>query len=169
MPRLSPSESNSLGCRRAVVSVSNFGVHVVLRHCGYGNPRHNREGVDGYVIEADYLGKLKYKDERYIWRTTLMQGKLLRKCPCSSKNVATIHYVFEDIISDQHANPNICNAIDRVLSDIWNAIEHAEDHKPRSAIREHLLCAVLRINDVLLPCPIEEYIERGGAFVTSGT
>jgi hypothetical protein len=65
-----------------------------------------------------------------------------------------------DVIFDCAANMTVCGSIENVLSDVYAAIDHAGDSKPRSGIREHLLRAVLRINDELLPSPMDEYIRK---------
>lgn len=148
----------------AVAKASQFGLYVVYRHTNCGNPRHNRVGNHGFVVEAGELGKLTYQDPSYVWATALTQGDAHRRCPCSSKNNATTHCILQDVIFSRDVDQDVCKRIASIFSDIVEAIDHASNKMPRSGIRENLLRAVLLINDALLPCPMEQFIANGGAF-----
>ncbi|MGL0944869.1 hypothetical protein ACSTDY_21780 [Vibrio vulnificus] len=45
-----------------------------------------------------------------------------------------------------------------ILGDIGDAIDSAGEKRPRSAIREWLLRAMLNINDQLLPIPMDDFV-----------
>jgi hypothetical protein len=47
-----------------------------------------------------------------------------------------------------------------IFMDIADAVDNSGDKKPRSGIRELLLRAILRINDQLLPIPMDEFVSR---------
>lgn len=133
-----------------------YGLLVVTRHSECPNPSHSE-----YPTSNSYGLHIPYRGEGYIWDGgQFYQGPRLCVCPCTSHNKPTEHFVIEDIIYDESANLTTCNRLELILSDIFDSIDSAGDKKPRSAIREHLLRAVLRINDELLPEPMGIYIER---------
>lgn len=135
------------------------GILVVVRHSGCPNPSHGE-----YPTSNSYGLHIPYRSDEYLWNGgQFYQGSRLCVCPCSTHNEPTEHFVIEDVIYDTRANIDICNRLELILSDIFESINNAGDKKPRSAIREHLLRAVLRINDELLPEPMSIYIERHSA------
>lgn len=137
-----------------------FGLYVVTRHCDCPNPKHH-DCQEGYPVQNDYGLTITYRDERYVWNGGQMyQGARNCVCPCSPKNKISQHHVIDDIIYEKSADLELCKTLEGILYDVVEAIECAEDKKPRSAIRENLLRAVLRINDCLLPEPMDLYIER---------
>ncbi|GLF76443.1 hypothetical protein VNPA152081_15140 [Pseudomonas aeruginosa] len=66
--------------------------------------------------------------------------------------------MIDDIIYKKSANAEDCTTIILILTDISEAIDNSADKKARSGIREHLLRAILRINDAILPISIDKYI-----------
>ena len=80
--------------------------------------------------------------------------------PLLSKNSVTEHHVIDDVIYRKGSNLELCESLESILIDIYTAIECAADKKTRSAIRENLLKAVIKINDQLLPEPMESYIQK---------
>lgn len=139
-----------------VASAKEFGLLVVTRHCDCPNPNHanyptsNRYGLD-----------ISYRGSGYVWGGgQFHQGKRRCTCPCSNGNRVTEHHVIDDIIYDENADVDVCKRLEIVLGDIFESIDCAGDKKPRSAIREYLLRAALRINDELLPEPIDAYIQN---------
>jgi hypothetical protein len=138
-----------------LATAKTFGLLVVLRHCDCPNPSHGE-----YPTNNSYGLHIPYQSAGYVWnRGQFYQGSRLCVCPCSKGNKATEHNVIEDIVYDQCADPEICGRLELILSDIFESIDSAGDNKPRSAIREYLLRAVLRINDELLPEPMDKYIQ----------
>jgi hypothetical protein len=75
-------------------------------------------------------------------------------------NKETEHQVIDEIIYDANSNSEACTKLETILCDIYDSINCAGDKKSRSAIREYLLRAILRINDELLPEPIDTYISK---------
>jgi hypothetical protein len=88
----------------------------------------------------------------------MFQGDRICICPCSAENRPTKHWVIDDIIYDRGANQDLCNSLEDIFLDINEAVNSSGDKMPRSAIREYLLRAALRINDQLLPEPMNKYI-----------
>lgn len=139
-----------------LAAAKDFGLLVVIRHGDCPNPSHSE-----YPTSNSYGLNIPYRSAGYVWNGgQFHQGSRLCVCPCSKDNKPTEHHVIEDIIYDQRANPDICNRLELILSDIFESIDSAGDKKPRSAIREYLLRAILRINDELLPEPMDKYIQH---------
>lgn len=134
----------------------DFGLLVVTRHLDCENKHHS-----GYPISNDYGIKIEYKDTSYVWNGgQLYQGKRFCICPCSNKNKQTEHWVIDDVIYASDADIDFCSSLESIISDISQAQNCAKDKIPRSAIREYLLRALLKINDQLLPAPMDNYIEN---------
>jgi hypothetical protein len=137
-----------------------YGLYVVTRHCYCSNPKHF-DHQNGYPVQNDYGLTLIYRDEGYIWSGGQMyQGPRNCVCPCSPKNKMSQHSVIDDVIYEKNADQELCKNLEGILYDVVEAIDCAGDKKPRSAIRENLLRAVLRINDQLLPEPMDLYIKK---------
>ncbi|MDN2702010.1 hypothetical protein O0881_08390 [Janthinobacterium sp. SUN100] len=139
-----------------LVAAREFGLFMVTRHCDCPNPNHatyptsNRYGLD-----------ISYRSRGYIWGGgQFFQGARSCICPCSNKNKVTEHHVIDEIIYDENADVDVCKGLETILGDIFYSIDCAGDKKPRAAIREYLLRAVLRINDELLPESMDAYIEK---------
>lgn len=134
----------------------SFGLYVVTRHCDCPNPKHS-----DYPVSNNYGLEISYRDENFVWNGGQMyQGPRNCICPCSPKNKESQHHVIDDVIYEMSANQELCKELEGILIDVVEAIDCAGDKKPRSAIRENLLCAVLRINDQLLPEKMDVYIEN---------
>lgn len=138
-----------------LAAAKEFGLLVVIRHCTCPNPSHGE-----YPTSNSYGLDIPYRSSGYVWNGgQFYQGERTCVCPCSKGNKPTRHHVIEDIIYDQRADAAICKRLELILCDIFESIDCAGDMKPRSAIREYLLRAVLRINDELLPEPVDVYIK----------
>lgn len=137
-----------------VAAAKQFGLLVVIRHAHCPNTSH----ID-YLTSNSYGLHIPYLSVDYVWNGgQFYQGSRLCACPCSKGSGLTEHHVIEDIVYDRRANHDICTKLELILDDIFEAIDSAGDKKPRSAIREYLLRAILRINDELLPQPMDKYI-----------
>lgn len=137
----------------------DFGFYVVTRHSDCPNPNHHDYVVDDYVVDNRYGLQVSYLDEDYNWPGGQMdQGMRKCVCPCTEGNEPTEHWVIDDIIYRKDADQSVCQALERVMSDIHTAIQNAGDNRPRSSIREYLLRAIIKINDQILPLPMDEYI-----------
>ena len=141
---------------RYLNEAAKFGLYIVTRHCDCPNPRHT-----DYPTSNSYGLDIYYRDESYIWNGgQIYQGKRHCTCPCSPKNKPSEHWVIDDVVYHKDSVIDFCTKLEDILEDIYESIECADDKKPRSAIRENLLRAVLRINDQLLPEPMDSYIEN---------
>ncbi len=115
-----------------------------------------------YPLSETHGMKLKYRDPQsdYQWSgEILFYGEKICICPCRKNNLPTEHLVIEDLIYKKTANVAECTDLISILKDLQWAIDAAGDRKPRSAIREQLLKAILKINDKLLPKPMAQYLE----------
>lgn len=139
-----------------LAEAKSFGLLMVTRHSYCPNPKH-----EGYPVSNKYGLDIRFRGNGYIWNGgQFYQGKRTCICPCSSSNKVAEHDVIDEIIYEEHADTGVCERLEIILSDINESINCAGDKKPRSAIREYLLRAVLRINDELLPEPVDAYIEN---------
>lgn len=145
----------------AVSKASPFGIYVVTRHIDCGSRNHAKASDEnGYVWSDPYGLGVEWQDSRFVWRgEQLFQGKRYDSCPCSKNNYYSNHYVIDDFIYDKDAFESASKIIPHILCDIYNALEKAEDKMPRSGIREHLLRALIILNDTILPAPVEDYIK----------
>ncbi|MCY1286497.1 hypothetical protein D9M69_388250 [compost metagenome] len=140
--------------QKYILLAKDFGVYVVTRYSSCSNAKH-----EGYPTESRYGLPISYQEPGFIWEgDQLFQGRRVSTCPCSPKNKPNSNWVIDDFVYKETTNIDECRRIAHILEDISEAIEKAEDKKPRSGIREHLLRAILEINDAILPLPIDEYI-----------
>ncbi|SFB03040.1 hypothetical protein SAMN04515620_11377 [Collimonas sp. OK607] len=139
-----------------IAAAKEFGLLVVTRHCDCPNPNHS-----SYATSNRYGLDISYRGSGYVWGGgQFYQGVRRSICPCSNENRMTEHNVIDDIIYDENADADVCKRLEIILGDIFDSIVCAGDKRPRSAIREYLLRAVLRINDELLPEPMNAYIQN---------
>lgn len=137
-----------------VTAAKEFGLLVVTRHCDCPNPNHA-----DYPTSNPYGFQIPYRDSGYVWSGgQFYQGARKCICPCSTGNNVTEHLVIDDIIYEVRADADACKRLELILGDIFESIGCAGGNRPRSAIREYLLRAVLRTNDELLPEPMDAYI-----------
>ena len=141
--------------KKYLMIAQKFGLYVVTRHCDCSNPKHS-----DYPVSNNYGLEISYRDEKFVWNGGQMyQGPRSCICPCFPKNNQSQHYVIDDVIYDNSSDQELCERIEGILLDVVEAIGCTGDNKPRSAIRENLLRAVLRINDQLLPETMDVYIK----------
>ncbi|AXL68690.1 hypothetical protein KUT41_26715 [Pseudomonas aeruginosa] len=139
---------------RYIDAAREFGVYVITRYSDCSKPTH-----DGYPTENRYGLNIQYQDDQYVWNSyQLFQGKRVSTCPCHPANKLKENWVIDDIIYKKSANAEDCIIISLILTDISEAIDNSADKKARSGIREHLLRAILRLNDAILPMSIDKYI-----------
>lgn len=138
----------------------HFGVYVVTRHSSCPNKQHNKNF--DYPTSNNFGLDIKYGDPRYKWTMyQLFQGERYCSCACSDMNKPTNHWVIDDFVYDKEMVRNFdADKLINILSDIVEAIDSAGEKRPRSAIREWLLRAVLNINDELLPISMDDFVTR---------
>lgn len=139
----------------------HFGIYKITRHTSCHNKGHYNVD-DGYPTTNEHGISVKYKDPMYIWTgIQLYQGERKCICPCDKKNKVSTHTVIDEIIYRKiNSHKADTKEITEILNDILIAIDNSDDRKPRSAIRERLLMAIIRINDQLLPMPMDEFIKK---------
>lgn len=141
----------------------HFGVHVVHRHSSCGSKRHVRD----FFMENVGDNELTYGDARFEWRYPLDQRLMKRPCPCGGDR-GREHWVLMDVLFAKSADQAFCEVVERILSDLSEAVLNAGDRKPRSGIRERLLRSLLVINDNIRPDSLDAYIaERRLALETA--
>jgi hypothetical protein len=143
---------------------SVFGVYLVTRHSACPHPSHQKCGdEDGYLVSNDYGLDITYNDPDYIWEGRQMyQGERNCSCPCSPELPPVNHWVIEEMIYSRISHPE-ANRLCNILSDIYMSIQQSDDNHTRSGIREYLLRAILQLNDLIFPMPVEEYIKTLGS------
>ena len=139
---------------KAVIGAEPHGVSVAVRHCDCGEQGHG----DTYLMEPIGSGPIEYRDPRFIWQESLGQVMEYRSCPCDGRN--RDHYVIYDLIFERRADQEFCRRLGRVFVDLFDAMERSGDKRPRAAIREYLLRALIQLADLILPEPIDDYIAR---------
>lgn len=146
--------------KNAIRDASEFGVYVVTRHTNCGRRGHYKASdAHGYLWTDRYGLNVEWQDRRFVWEgSQLFQGMRNELCPCSKAGEPLDHHVIDDFIYSNDASLSLCRSISAVLSDIQSAIEEAGDKKPRSGIREHLLRAILLLNDAIMPVTVEAHI-----------
>lgn len=130
-----------------------LGVYVVREHSKCDNPDH------GYLVMED--GPYNFYDDRAFEKSwPIGEATINCICPCSAKNKTSKHEVIYSMFYDKEYDRFTCDSIRSILEDLISAYKHAEDKRPRSAIREYLFRAVLKINDLILPVPMDEYVSN---------
>jgi hypothetical protein len=120
----------------------NFGLYVVTRHTECQNLNHGF-----YPTSNNYGFSIPYRSDEYVWGGGQMyQGSRLCTCPCSNENIQTAHSVIDDVVYDKKADLRQCENLEDILSDINKAITRSGNNLTRSAIREYLLLAIIKIN-----------------------
>lgn len=137
----------------ARAGAEHFGVYVVHRHSSCGSKRH----VEEYLMENVAAEGLTYGDARFEWRCPLDQRLMKRSCPCGSDR-GREHWVLMDVLFAKGADQAFCEVVERILSDLFEAVSNAGHRKPRSGIRERLLRSLLVINDNIRSDSLDAYI-----------
>jgi hypothetical protein len=141
---------------RNIALVAHYGILLVTRHCDCPNKRHPE-----YPTNNRYGLSIPYRSDQFIWEEDqLYQGKRFCTCPCSAQNSPSDHNVIDDIVFRRDSDLVFCRQVTSVLWDISRAVAKSENKKPRSGIREHLLRALLTINDAIMPQGVDDYINR---------
>lgn len=145
--------------KRLIEKYINFakahGIYVVTRYSHCSNPKH-----PGYPTEDRYGLSISYRDERFIWNgKQLYQGSRYSKCPCAVTNSGGENVVIDDFVYDPKADVGFCDLVSDFLAEVHSALRYTGRNQTRSGIREILLRVVLRINDAVLPVPVDEYIQ----------
>lgn len=102
---------------------------------------------------------VKYRDKSYNWLGAIDQGCEYSTCPCSKSGKKREHRVIQDVICGDSTDEDIGKTLYDVFEEIHLAIDSSGSKQPRSAIREHLLMAILRLNDAILPIPMQMYVD----------
>lgn len=140
--------------QRHLLAAENFGIYCVTRHTSCARIEH----TDDIIGKANH-GVREFRDEAFKWSGfQLYQGNRVSACPCKPGSKPSKHYVIDEmIVRKQGATKRHDRLID-AISDVQDASDNAGDNRPRSAIREYLLRAVISLNEGILPLGVEEYI-----------
>jgi hypothetical protein len=132
----------------------SLGIFVVTRHASCANQNH-----EGYPTSNNYGLEICTESGNFVLSgEQIFQGVRNTPCPCSIDNPSTPHHVIDEIVYSSSEEQMRCHNIVQILLDVAAASKAAGEKMPRSGIREHLLRALLRINDLLLPEPMDTYI-----------
>ncbi|MEI6320072.1 MAG: hypothetical protein WCS09_16260 [Pseudomonadota bacterium] len=135
---------------------AKWGLLVITRHCSCDNPTH----VD-YFTSNRYAVTIPYLAPGFRWDGgQLFQGTRIDLCPCDARNKPCMQHVIDEFVISERGDVELCKRLDAILCDISDAIGAAADKKPRSGIRENLLRAIIKLNDLLLPEPVDMYISK---------
>jgi hypothetical protein len=134
-------------------AAERVGIYRVTRH-SCGAIEHN-----GYVIEQGPHGIREFDDGAFNWSSHLLyQGDRTSPCPCTPGAKPTKHSVIDELVVRRQGATAQHERLVNALWDIQQAIDRAGTKKTRSAIREHLLRAVMNLNDGILPQSVDDYI-----------
>lgn len=140
--------------RQSLTAAQAFGVYRVTRHCSCDQPQHN-----GDVVERGPHGIREFNDRSFKWPGhQLYQGDRTTPCPCTATAKPTKHWVIEELVIRCQGATVQHDRLVEALTDLQQAIDRAGEKKTRSAIREHLLRAVMSLNDGILPQSVDDYI-----------
>lgn len=143
--------------QRYLRQASQFGLYVVTRHTECNNPNHPS---GDFPVSNRYGLEISYKDPRFIWNGDQFdQDQRYCVCPCSPDNEPTKHFVIDDVIFGQNEDLDNARKLYDILYDIRSASLHSGHKIPRSAARENLLKALLKINDAIMPISVDDFIE----------
>lgn len=136
------------------------GIFVVKGHEYCGSPTHKRHADEhGYVMEKIGDKAITYSDKSYHRGRVMARSSSYSTCPCSQSGNRKEHYVSEFLVWELDADEELRRTLYDVFEEVYLAIESSGNKQPRSAIREHLLMAILRLNDAILPVPMQKYID----------
>jgi hypothetical protein len=137
-------------------AASNFGYYIVEYHFPCKNPSHNltiKKIMQGIDIDI--------KDSRYVKFDYEIYNKTYKyNCACGFEQYPNAHDVVGYTYIDSTFPKINFDSMEYIFAEIYNAIECAGDKKPRSAIRERILSAILAINDEILPETMDTYIKN---------
>lgn len=137
-----------------LLAAEKFGIYCVTCHCSCPRSEHT-----DYIIEKAGHSVHHFNDEAFEWPgTQLYQGDRVSVCPCKLGEKPSNHYVIDELIIREHGATKRHDRLVDALSDIQDAADNARDNKPRSAIREYLLRAIISLNEGILPQGVDEYI-----------
>ena len=140
--------------QKHLLTAEKFGVYCVTRHCSCPRSEHT-----DYIIEKARHGVREFKDEAFKWPgAQLYQGERVSVCPCKLGEKPSNHHVIDDLVIRKHGTTKRHDRLVDALSDLQDAADNARDNKPRSAIREYLLRAIISLNEGILPQGVDEYI-----------
>lgn len=135
-------------------SAEKWGIYVVNRHTECPNKNHS-----GYLISKGRHGVKVYRDGNFIWTgEQLYQGYMDTVCPCDTNAKPTKHWVIQEFVIRKIGFSKRHGSFVDAIAWLVAAIDVAGDGKTRSAIRECLLMAVLRLTDGILPQTFDGYI-----------
>ena len=156
-----PSISNSINknrLERLLIKYKDLaeplGIIKVTRHISCSNDNHVE-----YIVSNEYGLDIESVDNRFEWGFFQEMNKRMCKCPCSDKNISTHHEVLDELI--YHKDQNIpCGPILSILEDVERAVLNSKNNKARSGVREHILMALININNQLMPGGMEAYVKH---------
>jgi hypothetical protein len=140
--------------QQTLSAAETFGIYRVVQHLSCGLVAH-----DGNVIEQGPHGVREFNDGAFKWSGCLLyQGDRTSSCPCTAGIKPTKHSVIDELVVRRQGATAQHERLVEALCDFQQAIDKAGNKKARSAIREHLLRAVINLNDGILPKSVDDYI-----------
>lgn len=87
------------------------------------------------------------------------QERSIEPCPCNPGKRANEHSVSKFFVWPDAPDSKLFE-LAVILFSLRDALESSEDRRPRSAIREELLCALIALERLLMPTTVEEEIAK---------
>jgi hypothetical protein len=139
---------------------AEFGLFMLRRHLDCPADNHGAGTHNKYVMDRIGNKIIEYGDEAYIWHPALgshMDERCI--CPCSPGATETTHPVLYDALIDKRFDPALPEELVTVFSWVLVALRQTTRKSPRSAIQINLMSAVNHLNDLILPMPVQTFID----------
>lgn len=132
----------------------SFGIVKVTRHVSCPNPSHIE-----YITSNEYGLDIPNQDPEYSWHTRQRPDTRVCKCPCSVDNPATRHKVIDELIYPKDKEFP-CERVLSIIDELRSAVISSGSGRPRSGVRAHLLMAMMKIDNFLIPGGAANYLKQ---------
>lgn len=133
-----------------------IGLIILRRHISCPIPEHDHE----YIMDPVEDLRVEFEDDRFVWRFgvgTNMNENC--RCPCTADAPTTAHSIMYDALINKEFEVGAADMLFPVYSDILYAFRDTLAKTPRTAVQVSLLEAVLKLNDLILPVPVQAFID----------
>lgn len=133
-----------------------IGLFVLRRHLECPVPAHEYE----YFVDLIEDGPTAYQDDRFDWHMTI--GNHMDEncvCPCTANAKAATHPVLYDGAISKEFDVSPAEQLLPVYRRVLEALWHTDRKTSRAVMRSNLLEAILKLNDLILPIPVQSFID----------
>lgn len=137
---------------------AEFGVFILRRHLNC--PISDHSDHNDYVMDNIGNKIIGFNDEAYLWVPAIglnMDEHCV--CPCSPDAPETTHPVLYDALIDRRVDPAMPRELVDAFSWVLEALRQTTRKSPRTAIQVNLIYAINHLNDLILPMPVQTFID----------